>query len=218
LSCPPMAVKVQGETRAVDFLLSVCNAWFDSVPRAITFLFLAVGTGMMIHGLQWTVLAWLEKHKDPQNLQAAHRMFYHAKFPVVLQILLGPFIMICEFGWILATCRDLDRLLMEENAPFLNPEDMPVFNFLQEFYLHFAQFYAHTAYALLVSVPCMAATWSILGYTPNRWILVAGLYLSAGAFFILGRVQLGSLFSAEWDLRKPSSKDEDGSEKSEERP
>lgn len=174
----------------------VTGRWFNNPLMSIFFAFIAVAVGMVIHGLNWIVLAWLEKKYD-----SSRKSFWH-KWPIIIQILLAPIKMILEVLWILLA-PNIDILTMKENAPNLHSEQMQQFNFLQDFYLHFAQFYAHCAYALLVitlsSIICCLQHPSWL-----RLALTITLYLLTSVFFLMGRIQLGSLFKAEEELKNGS--------------
>ena len=54
VSCPTLSVS--------ELLLKSGGCWFNSTFGTIAFLFIAISIGMVIHGLNWAVLAWLE-HK-----------------------------------------------------------------------------------------------------------------------------------------------------------
>lgn len=85
---------------------------------------------------------------------------------------------------------------MNENIPGISPDRMEQFNFLQDFYLHFGQFFAHMAYALLFTTVC--ACMCLVGrWDGSRVGIAILLYFSTSVLFLLGRIQLGSLFWAE---------------------
>jgi hypothetical protein len=74
---------------------------------------------------------------------------------------------------------------------------MEAFNFVQDFYLHFAQFYAHTGYALLISFISLSILkiGIDLPIISGIWLMI--LYFLIGLFFVIGRIQLTTLFIAE---------------------
>ena len=196
-----LAVKTFG-TESIGLADQVDYLWgeLEKSPALIAvYLFLAIGTGMLIHGLNWTVLAWLENHKDPDNPKPVHESFWHGRL-LVFQLLVGPIKMVAELVWLLFA-RGVRPLILEENVPKIKPERMPNFIFVQDFYLHFSQFYAHTAYALLLSTICLSLGICHLGFTPQRflWLLIS--YLATSVFFLMGRVQLMTLFAAERGIR-----------------
>jgi len=180
--------------------LIVCTGewWFESTFRTILFLFVATSIGMLVHALNWTVLAWLE-----HNYKSSRESFWHKRF-ILLQVFLSPVKMLLEILWLLVA-PDIDSLTMEENIHKIADNHMDQFSFLQDFYLYFGQFYAHTAYALLTTtVLSLVCQITRPGHTP--FTLTIGLYFLTSLFFLLGRVQLGSLFKAERALSNKSSK------------
>ncbi len=196
ITCPFHAARMQDHVvRVDDFLSNMCQSWFTSVGQTVTFLFLAVGTGMLIHGIHWMILARLE------DQGAISEREYH-QWCLPAQIVIAPLIMMFEGLYTAFWSRGIESLSMEENVPDIPENNMAQFNYLQEFYLHFMQFYAHTAYALLICIPSLAVTFHTLGYSINRWLIMAALYLVTGVFFITGRAQMVSLFRAEHALKR----------------
>ena len=197
-----LAVKAdRSQTATSDLLTFAASAWEGMVAKPAwipAYLFLAVGIGMLIHGLNWTVLAWLENNKNPDDPQPVRDSFWHGGL-VLWQIFGGPIKMVIEIAWLLVA-RGLEPLAMDENIPKIPPEHMPHFLFLQEFYLYFAQFYAHTAYAMLFAMPCLAMTFSWIGWSLKRVVLLVVLYFATSLLFLIGRVQLNTLFKAELEI------------------
>lgn len=167
--------------------------WFESTFRTILFLFVATAVGMLIHALNWTVLAWLER-----KYENSRKSFWHEKC-ILFQVFVSPIKMFLEVGWLLFA-PDIDSLTMEENIHKIADKQMDQFSFLQDFYLYFGQFYAHTAYALLITT-ILSVVCQIVKPGRTRFTLSIGLYFLTSTFFLLGRVQLGSLFKAERTLR-----------------
>jgi len=173
-------------------IISIGEYWFSSTYLMIIFLFITVAIGMVIHGLNWTVLAWLENRYDSYRESFGHRWLFW------IQIFVSPVKMLLELLWLLVA-PSIDVLTMEENVGKINSKRMSQFLFLQEFYLHFGQFYAHMAYALLVTFIC-GISCCIYNYSLARLGMTVFVYFLTSLFFLLGRIQLGSLFKAERSL------------------
>ncbi|MCX7014856.1 MAG: hypothetical protein NTW86_20285 [Candidatus Sumerlaeota bacterium] len=196
LSAPILALGIAPNASLADLACAVCDKWFTTPTRVVLFLFLAVGIGMFIHGIHWMILAWLENRAD--SPRPVRQLWFH-RMPFWTQLLLAPAWMVVEILWLLVAVRGLDKLTMEENVSELPPERFEAFEFLQEFYLYFGQFYAHTAYALLISIPCVLASLGRVRPGECAWA-AALLYFAAAVFHLMGRVQLASLFKAERKL------------------
>jgi len=197
----PMLAYRQSPATMSQLFLGIGNLWFNSTKSAAVFLFIAGGLGMFIHGISWIVMAWLENHeKKGDRVTPVRESFWH-ECKLGFQVLLSPIKMLLEMLWVLRA-PNIDSLAMEESGAFILPADKPIYDFFQDFYLYFAQFYSHTAYALLFSLFSMVATWLIIGFTIPRAILVLLVYFATSMFFLIGRVQFASLFKAENVLRK----------------
>ena len=187
-----------------ELFWDVGNLWFSSTKSTVVFLFLAGGVGMFLHGISWIVMAWLENHKDSTSVTPVRKSFWHEK-RFGLQILIAPVKMVVELIWV-TTAPSIDKLAMEESGTYISPQDKPIYDFFQDFYLYFAQFYAHTAYALLFSIPCLVWTWVLIGFTVRRTVLIVLAYFLTSIFFLISRVQFASLFKAENVLRNRATK------------
>jgi len=172
--------------------------WFASVFRTTAFLFLSCAIGMLIHALNWTVLAWVENKDDLKNPKPVRETWYHA-LPFWVQLLGGPIIMVYEVLSLLFKAPDLTHLTMEENVKSLNQDSEWRFQFLQEFYLHFGQFYAHTAYALLITIVLGVASMIHKPCVQGLTVVIIAYFMTS-ILFVFGRVQLSSLFKAETEL------------------
>ena len=159
---------------------------------------------MFLHGVSWIVMAWLENHEGSTPVTPVRRSFWHEK-PFGIQILIAPIKMVGELVWV-TTAPSIDKLAMEESGTYISPQDKPIYDFFQDFYLYFAQFYAHTAYALLFSIPCLVWTWAIIGFTFRRTALIFFAYFLTSIFFLISRIQFASLFKAENVLRDRATK------------
>ena len=206
-TCPYMAKEAVPPKTMIELFTSVGNLWFGSTRNTVIFLFLSGAAGLLIHGISWSVMAWLENEGPPPWLggrrsppgQPIRESFWH-QWPIIFQVVAGPVKMVLELVYALGAPR-LEVMRMEDNVPHIVPEDKPAFDFLQDFYLYFAQFYAHTSYAFLLSLPFLFSAWCIMGeFTSRRVLLLLLTYLGAGVFFIIGRVQYITLFNAEWYL------------------
>ena len=183
----------QSDVCVSQMILKPADYWMDTPFKLILFLFTAAGSGMLIHGLNWTVLAWIE-YKCPDKKCVRDTWLWHKK-PFWFQLLLSPLQMVAEIAMMLFA-PNLEVLTTHENVPHLDSAKMPQFTFLQEFYLHFFQFYAHMAYAFLVATFCTIIS-CIPHFNLSRLALLVGIYFSSSVFFLLGRIQSGSLFDAE---------------------
>lgn len=181
-------------------IISTAEWWFESTFRSILFLFIGTAVGMLIHALNWTVLGWLER-----KYENSRTSFWHQR-PIWLQVFVSPIKMVLELASVLAA-PNIDSLTMDENIDKIADNRMAQFSFLQDFYLYFGQFYAHTAYALLITtILSLVCQLSRPGRTP--FAVSIGSYFLTSLFFLLGRVQLGSLFKAESTLTTESSNDD----------
>jgi hypothetical protein len=192
-NCPVMRECVQ------IMLVRIQAQWFTSSFRAVAFLFLSCAVGMLIHALNWTVLAWVENKRGPDDARPVREARYHTA-RCWKQLLGGPAIMVYELLSLLKA-PTLTHLTMEENVKFLDRDREWQFHFLQEFYLHFGQFYAHTAYALLLTT-ALGIVSSFREPSVQSIALVVVAYFATSISFLFGRVQLSSLFRAETDLTK----------------
>lgn len=193
----------------LDFGYQSTDAWFKSTRGIIAFCSFSIGAGMTIHGLHWAVLGYLERDgAKEQNggvveLNSISSSFWHDK-RIITQILLGPIKIVVEIFLLLFKGKGIDNISIEENVCAIEKDKMEAFNFLQDFYLHFAQFYAHTSYALVVLF-CLTVisiiVSPVLHFTKLSVGLLLLLWIMSGCFFVISRIQLISLFSAENDLR-----------------
>jgi len=176
--------------------------WFRSTFAIFAFLFVSVAVGMLIHGLNWTVLACIENRGGVKDPKAVRDTKYH-KWSFWRQLLLSPCIMAYEILVLVVTAKNIEQLTMDENISWIKSEHIQQFQFLEDFYLHFGQFYAHMAYALLTTL-ILAIVCCFRKPSFGLFALVLGFYLLSGVFFLLGRIQLSSLFKAETTLREQS--------------
>lgn len=183
-----------------QLLLHAGECWFKLTLTTIAFLFMAVAIGMLIHGFNWTVLAWLEHIQKEKGWESVRGDLYWHTLPVWLQLIISPCVMIVEILWLLSA-KKLVYVIMDENVSRIRPDKMQQFTFLQEFYLHFGQFYAHMAYAFLITTIC-SLIWCINNWGSASLGIVFFFYFFTSTFFLLGRIQLGSLFGAEEELAK----------------
>jgi hypothetical protein len=185
--------------------------WSSTLTELLIFLSLSLGAGMAIHGLHWAVLGFLESHNAKQNnngtkkLNRVYETFWHNWRPI-LQIIVGPIKIVTEILLFLFTPKNISEIAIEENIPEIPNEKIEAFKFLQEFYLHFLQFYAHTAYALIMTLLLIII--SIIfspGLECSAKCLVSALivWFACGFFFLISRIQIGSLFMAENKLKDP---------------
>jgi len=187
-----------------SFLISIQSTIADWGALTLTAqLFLAglcVGAGMAIHGIHWSVIGYYE---STEGNDVFHSFWYN--MPLIFQVLLGPPKIVGETAIMVWGAKTIQGAAVPENVPQIHKDLFPHFEFLQEFYLYSAQFFAHTAYALVISLASAIAFVAVNGLTPRRLAIAIVVYLACGVFFVLGRVQLSSLFSAEIELARRSA-------------
>lgn len=167
-----------------------------TISGALFLLGMCMGAGMLIHGLHWAVMGQLER-----DFGSVFDSYWHKK-RLVWQVLLGPVKIVREIVALFLLAKGIRSATVKENVVRLDKDKMPQFLFLQDFYLYPAQFFAHTAYALLLFT-VSAITFCIRhDWTLRRALFASCAYCCAGVFFVLGRLQLQSLFSAEEELVK----------------
>jgi hypothetical protein len=185
-------------------VLRVCiedaiNYWTANTSRVVFGSCLSVGLGMAIHGLNWSVIGFMEGQKSDGQEATIYKSFWHEK-RVIIQILLGPIKMSMEILKFLWQGKELSKILLTENVNDVPKEKWDAFIFVQNFYLYFAQFYAHTSYALLF-VLITLAEFTLLGHSKlDTLVLMAIVWIATGGSFIISRIQYGSLFTAEYEL------------------
>jgi hypothetical protein len=213
LTCPYLALmQISSNTvsanlpRMMTLFERVGDVWFSSTRNAVVFLFLSAATGMFVHGVDWMILGWETQKKDAQGkplcdadgnpeIIGLRELGFHSQ-TLWKQLLLGPMHMVKE-GVRLLRAPKLGWITMEENVPGIDPGFLPIFNWLQDFYLYFGQFYIHMAYSLLTGFFSLAITFVMIGFTPLRLVFVLFIYLLSGTFYVMGRTQLASLFKNE---------------------
>jgi hypothetical protein len=121
-----------------------------------------------------------------------------------MQILLSPIKISWEVLAFLFTARKIRDIAIAENVPAIDQNKMEAFNFLQDFYLNFSQFYAHTSYALVVAFIAVGIASPFLGFSWGLVVLLACIWVASGYFFVISRIQLACLFFAENELRSDS--------------
>ena len=176
----------------LEVISSACGWWLGSTAHILFFIMLSVGAGMMIHGIHWAVLAF--HAKDRCNLKVC----YFPEKPAWFHVIVGPPMIAAEM--FILFFHDLTHLSTRENVGNVDKDKMQAFNFLQEFYLNFSQFYAHTSYALFASTILLIAL--IIGFNAylEYWYLPLLLYIFTGVFYLLGRIQMLTLFASEREL------------------
>jgi hypothetical protein len=209
-----VAFTIDNENSIKTIANAALSNWTTLLFTKVIFAALCTGAGMLIHGIHWSVLAYLEtcsgtEENGKTKRKQIYETFWH-RLPVFVQILLGPIKIIVEIlGWLFKG-RKIHDLATHENVPSINKDKMEAFNYIQDFYLHFAQFYAHTSYALLISFISLFIFVCFFGLSKIRVFLLIAIYLLTGLFFVIGRIQLATLFIAEHEMvNKVSDKGSD---------
>lgn len=191
-------------THFISLMSLSFDVWFDSGTKQLMFVFLSMGAGMAIHGLNWAMLAFLESYfgRDsgvPDDLLPLRDNPWHSR-RIGVQLLFGPGWLVYEIYLFVTKARNLNEILVDENVGLIPKDKMAAFDFLQDFYLSFAQFYAHISYALVLFIfPSLIFTLMHQSFSDLE-ILIC-LYFMASYFFLIGRVQMSSLFKAETKLK-----------------
>ena len=179
----------------LEALVETSSIWFSTGLRQIAFGAFSTGAGMLIHGLQWATVGYLEnEHTSVLNLK------WHNNKRLIIQVLIGPLMIVREILMLLFKADMIKKAALIENVQNIDKDKMEAFHFLQDFYLHFSQFYAHTSYALVVCCLSVLAFIIQAGFTIPRLVLLITIYVLCGLFFIIGRIQFQSLFQAEKEL------------------
>lgn len=187
-----------------EVIYTSMDIWVESTSRLLVFSAFSIAAGMAIHGLHWAVLGFLENHRK----KSIANSFWHDKI-IFCQIFLGPIKIVCEILWMLFCGKSIKELAIQENVGILDHTKIEGFKFLQDFYLHFAQFYAHTSYAMVVLIsvpiavmcsPTLSFSWPFLGF------LFLAFWVGCGFFFTISRIQFQALWLAEESLSNKSLK------------
>ncbi|HEX6901874.1 MAG TPA: hypothetical protein VF789_19290 [Thermoanaerobaculia bacterium] len=176
--------------------------WKDaSTLLQVFILALCIGAGMFIHGVHWATLGYLEN-----KWGSVFQTYWHDK-RLWLQVLLGPIKIVRESLDLLFTARHIRSASVRENIYDIHKDFIPHFEFIEELYLYYAQFFVHTAYALVGVIACAITFVIHYGVTFGRLGLILLAYVTCGTFLVLGRILLRSLFHAENQLAERSSAD-----------
>lgn len=182
----------------LSMLGSVVEFYSADGPRQVIFFVLAVASGMLIHGINWGVIGSLEGGSSPTTKTSVFDSFWH-DWALGLQIAVGPIKLVGELFRFLCV-KGIRSAGVRENVPRIQPTRIEHLALVQDFYLSFSQFYLHSSYAvgsLLVAVGLHVV---VSGCTLRMLFIAAALYLLVGLLFVLGRIQLHSLFNAEEEL------------------
>ena len=198
-----------GVVASVDKVLETWES--GSTGHQLFLVGMFVAFGMLIHGIHWTILGALEQEWSCVKSRLTPEPkssfdFERDRTSLAYQFLIGPLRFFQEL-YLIARRRGVIRAAVRENVARIDDCWMKQHEFMQDFYLYPAQFYAHTSYALVF---CILALIGFMlrfdgagftyGLTPRRAFLFVLLYMASSAFFILARVQLATLFRAERDL------------------
>jgi hypothetical protein len=192
------------ETSLLDAADQLLWTWGKAtVPQKVFLTVLCIGAGMSIHGLHWATLGALEHRRDPKEgkLMRVFDAKWH-QWPIGVQMLLGASLLLWETGILLFRARTISNTAIEDNVFAVDGKGSYAHEFLQDFYLHSAQFFAHTAYALVGAIVAIVTYIALYGYTGRRLAIAVTAYFLASGFFVLARLQLCTLFNAERELVK----------------
>ena len=193
------AITGQGPNSVSQQVIATVESWGGSVVMQLLVVGLFTGAGMLIHGLHWSVLGYLERTPRADNMDGPNPVFetfWHDK-RIALQVLLGPVKLLRETVQFLFNGTSVRNVSMNENIHRVDPKRIDAFVWVQDFYLHFSQFYAHAAFAFVPVLMGLLAFTARFGFTWQRLSMLAIAWLLTGMLFIVGRVQLASMFIAE---------------------
>ena len=176
---------------------SVLQIWTSTPSLQVVLVVLSVAAGMTIHGMHWSILGYYESCDRDGGVFSK---WWHRKLWTIVLIGFGPLLAIWELLSFLVFGRDTAEVALDENAPKIPNDRIAAFTFVEDFYLHFAQFYAHTSYALVFACCCVVYFCVTNSVFTSNLPFIGGLYLAAGTFYVFGRIQLASLFLAEQEL------------------
>lgn len=194
LSCTYVAAVNEPRHGLTKLFTAGGDLWFMNTRNTVVFTFLSAAVGMLIHGVSWLILAGME---DKTGHGIREFSFHTSR--VARQILLAPGYIVVELFYLL-NAKKLEDIKLEENVSSLDPKLISNFNYLQDFYLYFAQFFVHMSYALLISVLSFLISVRFLGFGWLRAGFLVFLYFMTSAFFLIGRAQFMTLFWAEVEL------------------
>jgi hypothetical protein len=184
----------------------VLDLWAKAGIAEVLFLLgLCIGLGMFIHGVHWAVLGSLERDSEKQQLKGIFDLDWHRRL-IWQQFLSAPFRLVYET--IRLFWRDVQDVAIEENVADIDDQRMKQHEFMQDFYLYPAQFFAHTAFALEMCFGALCTFNVIYSWTWRRFVVLTLIYVTLCAFFVLARVQLCALFNAERKLIDASKQPE----------
>ena len=186
----------------------VSTCWTAGVSSQVAFTVLAAIAGMVIHGLNWAVLGYYESVYSEHGVYST---WWARHLSPIGYILIGPILALWELVVFLCLGWNLANISVDENVTEVSKDKMPAFTFLQDFYLHFAQFFAHTAYALIFSTIALSALSWHHDILNNFALVLAGIYPLSGLLYLLSRIQFFSLFQAEMQLASNDGENQPGS-------
>ena len=203
-----LTINSYGETEGFqDLYECTMDFWLSSGSQIGVLIILSVAAGMLFHGINWSVLGYLENYFDrnEEGNLISHNENVIKFYSLKLEIIYGPWIICKNIFMFIFMGKDINQVTLEENVPKIHKNKMDAFHFIQEFYLYFSQFYLHTSYSLVISLLCAP----IVAYSLKiDWALAIVcfllIYLVCGLFFLIGRIQFSSMFRAESQLVKIS--------------
>lgn len=214
----------------VDSIDGILRIWYKASIAHQLFLFgLFVAFGMLIHGMHWMILGTLEQvgeTTDPKPDSMFDREL--DRRPLWCQFLYAP-LRVFEELKLVGQRQGVIYSAVRENVARIGKDWMAQHEFMQDFYLYTAQFFAHTSYALNLCILVLLAYVArfnldhlafshvlvlpqgfglilpqgfefTYGLNLRRAFLLLLLYAGSSVFLILARIQLSTLFRAEQDL------------------
>lgn len=169
----------------------VIAAWeTGSVLRSLVLLGLCFGAGLFIHGLQSAVAGALEA-----RFGSAADSYWHDK-PIWVQVIAGPVKIVREVIELLFLTKGVGAAATGAGVGTTDAAKIAGIEIAEDRYLHIGEFFVHTAYAIVFSFVALGTFMIFGGVSLRRLLLLVLIWLAAGLFFVLGRIQLQSMSRA----------------------
>lgn len=194
--------KIISTSKAMGFAdyLAVHAQRLGQVPVWLGCFFVAaVCLGIVLHWLNWLVIARLEQRVQTANLTGIEALPWHRR-PFFVQVLVWPLDLIREFSILFLATPDLEKLIRREKITLIPPEKFAQLSWIEDFNLPFAQFLSNLHLAMIPALVSVFVVFNFAGFTARRCIVLFLTYAAIGLVRVLSRQQLISLSRAEEEL------------------
>jgi hypothetical protein len=194
--------KIISTSKAMGFAdyLAVHAQRLGQVPVWLGCFFVAAAClGIVLHWLNWLVIARLEQRVQTAKLTGIEALPWHRR-PFFVQVLVWPLDLIREFGILFFATPDLEKLIRREKITLVPPEKFAQLSWIEDFNLPFAQFLSNLHLAMIPALVSVIVVFNFAGFTARRCIVLFLTYSAIGLVRVLSRQQLISLSRAEEEL------------------